>query len=285
MMLRNNFAVYTTEIKIKVSAIVLSSILEKLTIVAAQPRLIFDYALYRMGRKSAESPFGVRLMGATYSEIRSIRNLRPGPHEIQLIRSLPADGVLFDVGAHVGTWTCALATAHPQASIHAFEASPQTFITLRHNVDRNKLANVVLNQAAVSDSSGYLEFQAPRNASVFGRIRADGNAQHRFDHAEIVSVPCLRLADYCRAKEIKYIDFLKVDVEGAEPRVLRGVLSEIPVGRLWIEVDEANLADMGHSLAELAEVVTSAGYRFLMKDGLEANICERRDGNMLVLRR
>lgn len=263
----------------------ISSILKKLRTVAADPRMALDYALYRMGRKSVGSPFGAHLTGTTYSELRSIRNLRPGPHELHLIRSLPADGILVDVGAHVGIWTCALATAHHKASIHAFEASPQTFMTLQQNVRRNKLGNVVLNQAAVSQSNGFLEFQAPCNASVFGRIRADGNTQGRFDHAENIMVPSVRLADYCRTKAIKRIDFLKVDVEGAEPRVLRGLLSVIPVSKIWIEVDEANLLDMGHSIAELAEVVSSAGYRFLMQDGSETDIRVHKQGNMLVVPR
>jgi FkbM family methyltransferase len=262
-----------------------SSLLKNLATVAAHPGTLFDYALYRMGRKSAESPFGARLAGATYSELLTIRNLRPGQDEIDLIRSLPEQAVMFDVGAHVGIWTCALATAHPRGSVHAFEASPGTFATLRRNVGRNNLGNVALNQVAVSDSTGTLEFQAPKNASVFGRIRAAGNSQHRFDQSEIVTVPALRLADYCRAKGIERIDFLKVDVEGAEPRVLRGLLSEIPVGKIWIEVDEGNLTDMGQSISELAEVVTAAGYRFLMSDGSETDIRKRRQPNMLVVPR
>jgi FkbM family methyltransferase len=262
-----------------------SSFLKNLATAAAEPGMLLDYALYRMGRKSAQSPFGARLTGRTYSELRAIRNLRPGPHEMDLIRSLPADGVMFDIGAHVGIWTCALATAHPRATVHAFEASPRTFNALQQNCGRNKLRNVVLNQVAVSDSSGALEFQSPRKGSLFARIRADGNAQHRFDDAEVVVVPALRLDDYCRTKAIGRIDFLKVDVEGAEPRVLRGLLSEIPVGRMWIEVDETNLADMGQSIAELAEVVTTAGYRFLARDGSETDIRKYREDNMLVVPR
>jgi oligoribonuclease (3'-5' exoribonuclease) len=67
--------------------------------------------------------------------------------------------------------------------------------------------------------------------------------------------------------------------------VLRGLLSEIPVGRMWIEVDETNLADMGQSIAELAEVVTTAGYRFLARDGSETDIRKYREDNMLVVPR
>jgi FkbM family methyltransferase len=226
----------------------LTSALKTCATLASHPLIALDYTLYRLGRKAATSPFDARLEGSTYSELRTIRNLTPGPREQALIRSLPHQGVFIDVGAHVGLWTSALAMAHPAATVHAFEASPDTFRTLQRNIETNNIANAILNQTAVSDVEGSIQFQAPRNGSVFGRIRADGNSQHRFDNAAIVDVPALRLADYCRTRGITNIDFLKIDVEGAEIRVLRGVLSHIPIGRIWIEIDELNLADMGTRL-------------------------------------
>ena len=263
----------------------LTSLLKTCATVASDPVIALDYALYRLGRNAATSSFGARLEGATYSELRTIRNLALGPREQALISSLPSQGVFFDVGAHVGIWTSALAMAHPGATVHAFEASPETFRTLNRNIEKNNITNAILNQTAVSDESGFLQFQAPRNGSVFGRIHADGNSQHRFDNAAIVDVPALRLADYCRTHGIGNIDFLKIDVEGAEIRVLRGILSHIPVGRMWIEIDERNLADMGHSIAEMAYIVTGAGYRFVLSDGSETDIRAHHEGNMLILPR
>ena len=200
---------------------------------------------------------------------------------------LPERGDIFDVGAHIGIWTLPLALGRPHSRIHAFEGSPLTFRQLKQNVVRNGITNVRTVHAAVCDDSGSVLFQMPDNASVFGRISSAGNSRGRYDHASRVEVPSLALADYCNVQDIKYIELLKIDVEGAEVDVLRGVLPMLRQGEvrmIWMEIDEANLQDSGHSISELASLVEECRYGFyrLSNPNQLVDIRVAREGNMLV---
>ena len=49
-----------------------------------------------------------------------------------------------------------------------------------------------------------------------------------------------------------------------------------------MEVDEPNLIDLGHSILELHETITSLGYRVVLRNGTNTDIRLHREGNMLV---
>jgi FkbM family methyltransferase len=263
------------------------SLRQNISTVLHKPTVALDYATYKLGRRTVSVVFGGKLAGSTYSEIGSIRNLRPSRLEAELISSLPGVGVIFDVGAHVGIWTVPLALRHPNAMIHSFEASPKTFRNLEANVRRNHLRNVRLVQVAVSDRNGTLSFQIPHKGSLFSRILSSDNGRHRFDSADILEVPSVCLADYCRERDIDSIEFVKVDVEGAEVQVMRGLdplLKSKRIQKIWIEVEPENLAEMGHSVAELADLVHAHGYIFslLSEPDRPIDIRVERESNMLV---
>jgi FkbM family methyltransferase len=265
------------------------SIASRLQSVVSNPAVALDYAAYRMGRNTAPVPFGGRLAGSTFSELLTIRNLRPTAAEANLIDSLPGQGTIFDVGAHVGIWTIPLALRHPKARIHSFEGSPTTFRTLQTNVARNGIGSATLVNAAVSDREGTLRFQVPQNASVFGRVLTGDNSRNRYDNSSVFEVPAISLSEYCNKNRIDSLEFVKIDVEGAEVQVVRGLLPLLKAGRIgkvWIEVEPDNLSEMGTSVGELASLVESCGYHFcrLAAPGKRVDIRKERDSNMLVIR-
>jgi FkbM family methyltransferase len=152
--------------------------------------------------------FGGHLQGSTYSDPLTIKNLALSGQELQLLDRIPNTG-------H--------ARARPLAVIHAFEGATRTFVQLEKNVRRNQLSNVRLNNIAVADRNGTVEFQTPFNASVFGPIASPHDPKSRYQSAPKEIVNCERLDSYCRTHGIDCIDFLKIDVEGAEYRVLCGL--------------------------------------------------------------
>jgi FkbM family methyltransferase len=126
---------------------------------------------------------------------------------------------IFDVGANVGEWTRIALEKFPAATIHSFELSSATFNTLKENV-RDPRAR--LNNFGLSDREGSFDYKDyGRNAGVntllLQAVYHDAHAPHR-----ILQGSLRRGDDYCRDAGIENIDFLKIDVEGAEHMVLEG---------------------------------------------------------------
>lgn len=68
--------------------------------------------------------------------------------------SLPADAVVLDVGAHIGTFSLLASKKAPQGCVFAIEASRDTFNLLKTNVSMNGLRNVIVDHLALTDRIG-----------------------------------------------------------------------------------------------------------------------------------
>lgn len=125
----------------------------------------------------------------------------------------------IDVGANTGAWSAAALSLWPNCRVHAFEVAPDTFRELSAQMRDTPFADrVVLNSHGVSDSSGvstmYYYPQEPQKTSEA--------PWHETLEAVPFQAEMLRLDDYCKSRDITQVDFLKVDVEGAEHRVFKG---------------------------------------------------------------
>jgi FkbM family methyltransferase len=167
--------------------------------------------------------------------------------------------VVMDVGAQVGQYT--LLAAGLGARVHSFEADPQTFATLKTNVDRNRLTRVQLNHCAVTDHEGTAQFFAgPAHQTGTGGLHAPESSTRSY------LVPCLSLDEYAKGQGIEHVDLIKIDVEGAEMEVLRGareILSRSRKPTLVVEYAEDHQQAMGSSTAHLTELLRSFGYNIL----------------------
>jgi FkbM family methyltransferase len=117
--------------------------------------------------------------------------------------------VIVDVGAGEGTETATFSrVAGPNGRVIAIEAHPRTFARLQQLVQLNSLNNVSCMQLAISDKRGALHMTDVADHAT-NRLLAAG-AQGGVD------VPTLSLDDLVREQKIDRIDFLKMNIEGAE---------------------------------------------------------------------
>lgn len=127
--------------------------------------------------------------------------------------------VVFDVGANVGSWSRDALKLFPNAFVYAFELSPNTHATLELNL---RGSGVKTYNFGLSDVEEGLKFKDYGNNSGGNSIvlRASFHDDYLpFDY----SVGQVRVGeDFCRQEGLGFIDLLKIDVEGAEHRVLRG---------------------------------------------------------------
>jgi len=139
--------------------------------------------------------------------------------ELWLLKQLASAGLLgvvFDVGANRGDWTECVLKANPAAHVHCFEICPPTFALLKSVLDGR--SNVVLNRFGLSNSTGETEIHySSESDGLTSTLNVD-----TITNAQKFCVPVERGDQYCKSSSVGTIDFLKIDVEGAEPSVLSG---------------------------------------------------------------
>lgn len=129
-------------------------------------------------------------------------------------------GVFVDVGANIGKYSVIIGRQlKDKGKVISIEASEDIFKILKKNIELNNLQNVIPLNLAVSDKKGISEFYLANKGL--------GTASSLFEikeHSKKVKVKTDTLDGIIKDLEIKKIDLIKIDVEGAEPRVLRGAL-------------------------------------------------------------
>jgi FkbM family methyltransferase len=146
------------------------------------------------------------------------------PEVSHLIKQRLRPGQTFvDVGANIGWYTLLAAQAvGPAGRVISIEASPRTFDQLKDNVDNNRLRNVRLVNEAVWSSAGLLSlFQGPPSHSVISTVMSSFAERRRCEAAG--QIPARPLSEILTANEIATLGVIKIDVEGAEREVIRGL--------------------------------------------------------------
>lgn len=119
---------------------------------------------------------------------------------------------VLDIGANVGFYTLLAAELVGNSGrVVSFEPLPRNQHYLREHVRLNGLTNVTLIEAAVADREGRASF-ASADAPEMGRLSDEGQLE-----VEVVS-----LDGAIAAGRVPVPDLMKIDVEGAEARVLEG---------------------------------------------------------------
>ncbi len=141
------------------------------------------------------------------------------PAVARLTRAVLREGdVVYDVGAHVGYTMILFADLVGQGgSVHAFELVPSTAALLRQARDANGLKQCVVHAVGASDSSESIVIRVTN--TLMGSI-ADADAGNPGGIAETCQL--VRLDDYRVQHGIASPTLMKIDVEGAEVKALRG---------------------------------------------------------------
>jgi FkbM family methyltransferase len=136
----------------------------------------------------------------------------------RLLYELDPDDVFYDVGAHIGLYTCLAGKRLPDGDLVAFEPSPPNARALRRNLSHNGIDATVIERALL-DREGEAPFDAPSQstneiASIATEVSAEA-IEVRTDTAD-------RLVE---AEGLPQPNVVKIDVEGAEERVVDGMTS------------------------------------------------------------
>jgi FkbM family methyltransferase len=138
-----------------------------------------------------------------------------------LLRYARAGMTFVDVGAHIGFYTSLFAElGGTDGRVHSFEPTPWTYRLLSSNIIG--LTNVTLNNKAVSDKAETLSFaDYGAGYGAFNSAHPDG-APEMSRKPSMTSVQSITLDEYCAEKSARP-DIVKIDAEGFEASVLRGM--------------------------------------------------------------
>jgi FkbM family methyltransferase len=147
-------------------------------------------------------------------------------HEDDIIkRFTPKEGdIVIDIGAHIGLYTIISSKrVGANGKVVAIEADPSNFEMLNSNIKLNQLTNVIPLNYAVHSKETKVKLYLPSGESGFTKYNTIMpnwiNAQEKFVEVNANTLDYLLQFNEIRQEEVNWI---KIDVEGAEFEVLKG---------------------------------------------------------------
>jgi len=175
------------------------------------------------------------------------------PYEYQ---SYSGNPLILDCGANIGLSALFFKQQCPSARVLAFEADPEISKALVANIRSFGLSDVTPRCEAIGTTNGSVVFS--QRGGFAGRIENEKDTCHQ----QTVAVPCLRLKDLLA--DVGPVDFLKMDIEGAEVDVLNDCRDSLGgVRNLFVEYH--SLVGQPQRLHETLEVLAKAGFRVEMQ--------------------
>lgn len=170
-----------------------------------------------------------------------------------LVASLEADDTFYDLGANLGVFSCIAGSVLPEGQVVAFEPHPENATRLRHNASLVN-TNVSVYECALSNTDGTAELTVGASNQRHSLVNDDAS--------NTVEVSTCR-GDSVVESHGNPPTVIKIDVEGAEVDVLRGmetVLANRSCRLVYCEVHPERLADRGITAATVSTILSDAGY-------------------------
>jgi FkbM family methyltransferase len=168
--------------------------------------------------------------------------------QIYRFKSKTPSPKIIDGGANIGLSVIYFKTLYPNSSITAFEPDSSVFKVLENNVRNFELKNITLVQKALWKEDRVLEFMAEG---------ADGGRVVEIEKSRsIIKVDATRLRPYLE----EHVDFLKLDIEGAETEVIEDCQDLLGnVDNLFVEYH--SFVNQPQTLDRLVGILANAGFR------------------------
>jgi FkbM family methyltransferase len=174
----------------------------------------------------------------TFEKLINLTNLILGKNHVESI---------VEFGSRYGEDTIEFAKAYPKALIYAFECNPNTIVECRENVKLYK--NIILTEKAITEQDGLVKFYSINaektkttwedgNQGASSLLKASGKYPVEDYVQDEIQVEGISLHSFILQNQIKKIDIMWMDIQGAELIALKGLKSSINiVGIFHIEVE------------------------------------------------
>lgn len=199
----------------------------------------------------------------SFQDFGFLKSLASGDREPLMtelyLNSILPSSIVFDIGAHLGQYSLLAASkTQSQRSVFAFEIHPRTYDYLIRNIKSNGFKDAIVPMyLAFSDNPGKIYVNVDMQQSDFTSINQT-RSEASVKKIEIDAV------NFDALKSVPVPSVIKIDVEGAEIQVLRGLRSVFKSGSglptVFIESNSISLENAGSSSALLVNELVKIGY-------------------------
>lgn len=169
--------------------------------------------------------------------------------------------VVLDIGANIGLHSIWFSSLAKDGRILSFEPSLETFEFLVSNVAN--ISNIVPINLALSDAGRIADFFNTSDNAYSGLMDTK-----RKEVVSVLQVPCMRIDDIVFGLGLDRVDFIKIDVEGSEFEVLKGMVRVVSKYRPVIFCEIYKGKHSNQQPDETVQFLIGKGYRaFVVCEG------------------
>ena len=176
-----------------------------------------------------------------------------------------ADDVIVDVGANTGEFMVALAPRVCRGKVLCFEPQADVLRILKDNVEINNFSNVVVFPFGLSSSDETAHLYTSTETTQFGGLNEGLYTRYvTEERSTATGLAKFRPLDAVLHEEkIEQINWLKIDVEGAELSVLKGARETLirSKPKILIELNEDTCRSAGYSVSDIHRYLEGLEYR------------------------
>jgi FkbM family methyltransferase len=175
----------------------------------------------------------------------------------------------IDIGANIGSVSIPLwKRVGPTGRVISVEADPNHIDKIKANLRLNNCPDNYVDNVAIAESKGTVQLRCYPESSGWQTL---GDPSFAKDHTSVViDVPAINFEELLEIHRLGSVDFVKIDVEGAEILVLRGMrtwLKKKEIGCVIFEVNHLMLEGMNSSVSELMSLWEEFDYELWRLDG------------------
>jgi FkbM family methyltransferase len=215
------------------------------------------YKVWELKHLSSKGPHSLQLRGTTI-------HFNSGPELLHSLREIYVDEIykiefdndtpyILDCGANIGVAVLYLKQRYPGAEIVAFEPDNANFELIQKNISANNLSKVSIRKEAIWKENTTLQFAG--EGTQGSRINQDGSGNN------MIEVKAARLKDLLTRK----IDFLKMDIEGAEYEVVKDCADKLHLVNYFF-LEFHGYFNKIHELTELLRIVEQNKFAYYIRE-------------------
>ena len=197
---------------------------------------------------------------------------------------------IFDVGAFNGLDGLIMAIINPKIMVHAFEANPELIKVIKNNkkkienYKKIKIRNYKINNFAVSNKDKVLEFNIAKNPTVSSLNKFSKNIDktwpgYKEEHCTFkkkIKIKGITLNKYCNENNIKKINYIHIDTQGNDLKVLLGLKNKIKIvekGVMEAAIDKKkSLYQNNHTISEAQKFLKKNNFHITKIEFLDETI-------------
>ena len=170
--------------------------------------------------------------------------------------SIREGNIIIDAGAYLGSFTVfAAKKVGKNGKVIAFEPDPNNFEKLMKNINLNKLKNVIAIKKGLYSTNMKMVFDSSEVISHIISI------DHKENLNNYMNIEVITLDEILEELQIDKVDFIKMDVEGAEVQVLQGCRRTLQKNRVNLAIASYHIVNGLPTSSSVEHLLSNWDYR------------------------